>query len=85
MTLRKSRSNKSVTSSKRKSQSSRKGKKVVTGDTTAKRVSIFTGQDEGEEDSDDNVNLVSEYNTQSTKKEHDDFEFFQLNQKLLRT
>ena len=51
-------------------KSSMRGKKIVTGDTIAKRVSIFTGQDEGEED-DNNVNLVSEYETTSTREEDD--------------
>ena len=47
-----------------------RSKKIVTGDTIAKRVSIFTSQDEGEEDN-NNVNLVSEYETTSTREEDD--------------
>ena len=49
-----------------------RGKNIVTGDTIAKRVSIFTGQDEGEED-DNNVNLVSEYETTPTREEEDNY------------
>ena len=60
--------NSTPTSTTRKS--SMRGKKIVIGDTIAKRVSIFTGQDEGEED-DNNVNLVSEYETTSTREEDD--------------
>ena len=60
--LRPRNTNTSVTS-QRTSKVTQRSRKVVTGDTTARRVTISTEQDEGE---DREVNLVSGYETQTT-------------------
>ena len=45
-------------------KTSKRGKKIVTGDQRVRQVHIFTDQDEGEEE-DNDVNLVSEYDSES--------------------
>ena len=57
----------SVKSTKSKSSiKDKRGKKIVTGDTTPKRIHIFTEQDKGEED---DINLVGEYKANEEQNE----------------
>ena len=55
-------------------QSNKRGKKVVTGDTTVRRIHIFTTQDEGE-DEEENVNLVSEHDNDTVESSNTEYIF----------
>ena len=55
-------------------QSNKRGKKVVTGDTTARRIHIFTTQDEGE-DEEENINPVSEYEYDTVESSNTEYIF----------
>ena len=61
-------------STKRK-KSTRKGEKIVTGNTVPQRVTILTEQDEGESNN-DNVNLVSEYSEEINSINTNNDEYF---------
>ena len=57
--------------------------KIVTGDTEARRINIFTNQDEGEGSNQNKINLVSEYETITTTTSIESQYFFELKEETV--